>query len=139
MFLRSKRYDAYNAAMLLLKFYETKRRLWDVTKLARRISWDDLSEETRALNNQYCGIYLPRNGESNFRQVWYYRSSFVDPNGDPMDQVRVHMYSFFCYPYGKEEAHRKGQIVISDLRGPFKMSPIQYLDFCRITVPMYES
>lgn len=45
-FLRAKNYDAYDAAMQLFKFYETKRRLWwGDEKLARRIGWSDLSEK----------------------------------------------------------------------------------------------
>lgn len=93
VFLRAKNFDVYDAAMLLFKFYELKRKLWGDEPLARCIGWDDLSEETRAVYEQFNFISLPRNRESPSRQVWYYRDSIFEPNLDHIDFIRALMYS----------------------------------------------
>lgn len=111
-------------------------QLWGDAVLARRISWADLSEQTRAVHERFYGVFLPRNKESPSPQVRYFRPSTVDPNFDPLDHVRVSMYPVFCKTFSNEEIHRKGQIVIIDLRGPFKMSIMKFLDFCRISLPL---
>lgn len=140
MFLRAKNYDTYDAAISVVKFYETKRLVWGDELLVRRISWDDLSEESRFHYRRAYIVNLPRNKESTCRRVWYSRATcIVEPNVNPMDYLRGILYRSFANDFGNDELQRRGLIAINDLRGNWKMSTMQFLEFARDVTPMIEA
>lgn len=49
------------------------------------------------------------------------------------------MYPPYSNNIGNTELQQKGLIAVVDYRGPFKMSTVQYIDFCRIIIPMMEA
>lgn len=138
MFLRAKNYDAFDAAILIFKHNETKRRVWGEELLARRISWEDLSEETRAYYRKGYVTYLPRNRENSCRRVCYIRAANIQGDIDPMEYMRAITYAWFSTIIGNDELQRGGLITVSDLRGQWNMSTLQFLEFARIVAPMLE-
>ena len=139
IFLRAKEYDPYDATMLMLRLYETKRKVWGDEYLARRIGWDDLSEEDKAVFQEGHMMYISRNAEDSCRRVSYNRGSIREPDLDLMELMRAVMYAFMANAFGNKELQRKGLISVTDLRGHWKSSPLQVVEQTRVLVPMMET
>lgn len=140
-FLRAKSYDPYDAAMLLLKFYEMKAKVWGDEYLARRPCWNDLSEATRATYHKAHSLFLKYNREMPCRRAWYLRVSSIanDPEFDYMEFLRATSYPFFSNMFGKTKLQQKGMVAIIDLRGPMPMTPLKLLEHAQVLIPMMET
>lgn len=109
LFLRCKKFDAFDAANWMLKLYDTKREVWGEDLLTHRVTWDDLIEEDRAAIRTGPTRLLPRNQESpNSLDILYYRNFIWDVTRHPRALIRAMLYDFYPRVIDDEETLRKG-------------------------------
>lgn len=143
IFLRAKKYNTFDAANWLLKFYDTKREVWGEDLLVHRITWNDLTPSDQAIARTGPSRLLPKNNEESSKSscpdILYYRNFLWDVTQDPMGLTRVMMYSFYPILYDADIAQRKGLNVISDFRGKWKATNVQYLQYLGQFLPLIEA
>lgn len=137
MFLRARRFDAYDAAVMLFNYFEDKRDLWGNDLLIHRISWQDLTSREQEMMKS--GIYqlVPKNKSDPSRQVGYYRVCHYDMS-DCKALARCLTYPFHSTVYDDAFLQRKGLILVCDFRGKWKSPRMSYFPFAATVVPVME-
>lgn len=134
MFLRAKRYDAFNAAQFLLKYYESKKELWGDDLLLQRITWNDLSEHGQEIVRSGVTVILPKNhpsasGEEGLPLLRYVQLSQFDTR-DELSLIKAALY-----PGLEQETNTKvqrvGRIIVVDSRGAWKSTHLRFVEFLK--------
>jgi len=126
MLLRAKRFDARDAACVLLQYFSSKLDLFGDKLLGQKITWNDLTptEQERVK----AGGYLHLKGvEPKGRVILFARVSYWDLS-DPISLVRGMWYINSAIE-DDDEQQRKGAIMMMDLTGPFRHTPVEIVKF----------
>lgn len=142
IFLRARRFDAFDAATLLLNYYETRYVLGgDAWLIHTHVRWDNplmpmMTEEDKVVFQQAIGLYMtPRPGTTTCRRLRYARAGALQVDTNPHAFVKSALYAF-SWILQDVDFQRKGQIGILDLRGPIKLSAIQLMDWFKVVSPL---
>lgn len=145
LFLRAKKFDAYDAASLLLKFYEAKYVLGgDAFMVQPTLRWMDLSSDDQVILNRGIGLFkIPRPGVGVCRRLRYDRCALLDATVNPHAFVRSVLYASLWNLHGEGddglEFQKAGLMAIFDLRGRLSFTTIQLLEWLKVVVPLLET
>ena len=115
-FLRAERFNAKQAAARITKYFKFKLELFGIGKLVKKITWDDLDEDTRRVVEQGC-IQVLSSRDSQGRAVAAtlpgfladLEDKFVDPK-PPL--IRGFFFMLSCLSED-EETQKNGVVCIS--------------------------
>lgn len=128
MFLRARRFDAFDAANLLVKFYEMKRLLYGDDLLIHRIRWSDLKQEEQEYATS--GIYQLAHGyERAGRGVGFHQFRRWDVTIDPKVVLRSCIFLYMTMIQDNTEMQQKGIVSIFDFRGTWTSSKFQMAQY----------
>lgn len=133
LFLRARRFDAFLAANLLLKFYEAKRELWGDDLLIHRISWNNLSlQEQAQVRRGVCQVISkkPESESRRHKRVWYARVALWENTVTNPDSLsKAITYPFMATIQDDVDFQREGCTSILDIRGRWKCTGVQILQY----------
>lgn len=139
-FLRAKQYDVFDAATLLLRYYESQKVLWgDERFLIQRVTWDDLSAESQAMVRRGVVIPLPKNRESGATLL---RVNYVRVAEYSMENMTALLHGAFFPEKLMEdnpESQKLGRIYVVDNRGKWKSSGFDFIRFMKVASQHLES
>lgn len=158
-FLRAKHFDPLAAADLVVAYYENKRNVWcrqknsqDDMILVRRITFQDLSSTEQGLVRSGLHRLLPGR-ESKGRGVAFSRvrqwdvngtsspttTSTADTSANPQAALTRALWYLHTSIEDDISMQQKGVVSVSDLRGTFKSSPLELLQFLSTIAGMVEN
>ena len=126
MLLRAKRFDPEAAAYLLAIYYQSKLELFGDALLVQRITLMDLTENERETMKGGCYLHL-RGQERKGRVILYSRIAAWDLL-DPLALVRRTWYINSVIE-DDDVQQRKGAILMLDLTGHIKHTPMEIVKF----------
>lgn len=143
MFLRTRRYDPFDAANWMLKYYDSKRQLWGDGVVPNKLTWDDLTEEEQAYVRKGVFLSIPKNYKTpgNSEKLNYYRVFRWDNfSGNPFPLIRSIIYAYMNEIIHNVEMQRGGVISVVDLRGEENLmaSQLELLQFAGYCIPEFE-
>lgn len=118
LFLRARRFEAHDAAHLILQYYEKRYLLWENTPLVfvrRVIKWDDLSGLEQTIVRSGFSLNLPRKRESSALTISYTNASLWPPEWSAYSVLRALSYRFYWNFEVQSDLQRKGRVDILDV------------------------
>jgi hypothetical protein len=126
MFLRAKRFDPEDAAYLMVVYFQSKLELFGDELLVQKITWTDLTHNEQEMVKD--GGYLHLKGyECKGRVILYVRVCTWDL-ADPLGLVRGTWYINSAIEDDAEQ-QRRGAILMLDLKGQIKHTPMEIVKF----------
>lgn len=117
MFLRARRFVAFDAATLLLKFYEIKEELWGESMVMQRITWRDLNAQEQEFAKRGVYQFLTKR-DSTGRAIGYHRVRQYDlRNSRNNALVKSFIYLYLAGLQANPEVQKRGVVSIVDFRG----------------------
>lgn len=142
MFLRARSFVPFDAAHLLIKYYQAKREIWGDDLLIHRVTFQDLSplEQEIATSGVYCMFPSSDQRDSTGRGIAITRMNLYDV-GDPAKArafTRAVIYLETSSLLDDSSIQRRGTIILMDFRGTMKSTKFQMLRYMLSTVHIFE-
>lgn len=141
LFLRAPQFKPFEAAQLLIKYYEAKQEIWGDDLLIHRITFHDLSpkEQEIATSGLYRLFPAPDHRDNAGRGVAFLRFRQWKVAEDTQALNRAVNYLQESVLLDDNATQRKGLVMVLDFRGKMKSTTFQMLRYIASTFNLREA
>lgn len=126
MFLRAKRFEATDAASLMVAYFRSKLDLFGQDLLTRKITWQDLTEKEHSLIQS--GAYLHLKDREQTGRLIAYASINIWDLSDPLAMIRACWYNNAAIEEDSLQ-QQKGAVIMMDFRGKIRHTLLEIVRF----------